>query len=95
MLSPQDAGISRVNSQCLKPGSFAQAKHQVHILDGLPGSSFDQVIKAANNNEPPRPVVDGRMNKTEVAPPGVLGMWGELYYLDKGFIPVEVQIELS
>ena len=32
-------------------GSFIQAEHDIHVLDGLAGSTFNQVIDCGNNDE--------------------------------------------
>ena len=87
--------LSRVNRQRLKTSSFRQAEHKVHILDGLPGCSLDQIVNATNNDEPPRPVVNGGVNEAKVVSPGVLGVGWEFYHFYKGLILVKVQIELS
>jgi len=40
-------------------------------------------------------MVNGRVNKTEVVPPGVLGVGWGFYYPDKKLIFIEVQVEMS
>ena len=83
----------RINCQCLKSGSFRQAEHKVHILDGLPGRPLDQVIDAADNDEPPGPLVNGGVDEAEIVPQGMLGVGWEVNHPDKGLILVEVQVE--
>ncbi len=83
-----------VNRQCLKSSSFRQAEHKVHILDGLPRCPLNQVINATDNDELPCSGINGGVNETEVIPPGVLGVRRGFYYLDKGFILIEVQVKL-
>ena len=52
-------GINRRRFKC---GSFGQTEHEVHVLNGLSGCSFNQIVNATDNNESPSPVVNNRVN---------------------------------
>ena len=87
--------ISGIYRKHFEAGSFRQANHKVHILDGLPGGAFHQVVKAANNDELSRLVVNGGVNKTEVISPGMLGVRRCLDYPNEGLILIKVQVKLK
>ncbi len=87
--------ILRIYGQRLKPGSFGYAQHKIHILDGLPGRPFNQVINATDNDELARSVVNSGVKETEIVGQGMFGVGREFYELYKGFIPVEIQVKLS
>ena len=66
--------ISRIYGQRLKSSSFGYAQHEIHILDGLPGRPFNQVINATDNDELARSVINSGVKETEVAAQGMFGM---------------------
>ena len=76
----------------LQSGFLGQTEHNVHILHGLPGSAFEQIVNGRNHQQ--APVGDGEVNQ------GFVGV-DNLFEVDilfrkagKGSIFVELRIEV-
>ncbi len=60
----------------------------------MPRCPLNKVVNGANDDELLSTGVNGVVNEAKVVHPGMLFVWIVFYYLDKGLIFIELQVEV-